>query len=138
MTSKPEDICSKFHFKKITKYEGVVNYKIIREIHRKSQANMSTIFSELGGGHHGLLGLVIQPSTYHTVIGKYFQRPVRTPQEAPVPTNADAAEIPSYIQVQVPGNPGGIRRRAPGQGTTTKLLEPPHHGGAVGHWRTVC
>ena len=40
----------------------------------------------------------MQPYTYRTVIGKYFQRPVLAPQAAPVPTNADAAENPRYIQ----------------------------------------
>ena len=98
MTSKPDDIRRKFPFKKITKCEGVIDYKIIREIHRKIQANASTIQSELGGGQHGLLGLAMQPATYRTVIGQYFQRLVRPPQAAPVPTNADASEIPRYIQ----------------------------------------
>ena len=47
----------------MTKYEGVVDYKIIREIHRKVQANASTIQSELGRGQNGLLGLAMQPET---------------------------------------------------------------------------
>ena len=64
MTSKPEDIRSKLPFKKIKKCEGVINYKIIREIHRKIQANTSNIRSELGGGQHGLLRLEMQPATY--------------------------------------------------------------------------
>ena len=99
MTSKPEDIRSKSPFKKITKCERVIDYKIIREIHRKIQANASTIQSELGGGQHGILGLIMQPATYRTVIGKDFQRPVRPPQAAPVPTNTDAAGIQRYIQL---------------------------------------
>ena len=45
MTSKLEDIRSKFPLKKITKCEGVIDYKIIRKIHRKIQANVSTIQS---------------------------------------------------------------------------------------------
>ena len=72
MTSKPEDIRSKYPFKKIPKCEGVIDYKIIREIHRKIQANASTIQSELGVGQHGLFGLAMQPANYQTVIGKYF------------------------------------------------------------------
>ena len=99
MKSKPEDIHSKSPFKKITKCEGVIDYKIIRKIHRKIQANASTIQSELGGGQHDLLVLAMQPATYQTVIGKYFQRLVSPPQADPVPTNADAAEIPRYIQL---------------------------------------
>ena len=99
MTSKPEYIRSKFSFKKTTKCEGVVNYKIIREIHWKLQANASIIQSELGGGQHGLLGMGMQLATNWTVIEKYFQRPFRPPQAALVPTNMDAAEIPRYIQI---------------------------------------
>ena len=41
----------------------------------------------------------MQTATYRTIIGKDFQRPIRPPQAAPVPTNADAAEIPRYIQL---------------------------------------
>ena len=99
MTSKPEDIRSKFLFKKITEYEGVIDYKIIREIYRKIKANASTIQSELGGGQHGLLGMEIQPAIYRNEIGQYFQRPIRYPQAAPVPINTYADEIPSYIQL---------------------------------------
>ena len=98
MTSKPEDIHSKFPSKKITKCEGVVDYKIIHGIHRKIQSNTSTIHSELGGGQHVPLGLAMQPATYQTVIGKDFQRLARPPQSALVPTNAAAAEVPRYIQ----------------------------------------
>ena len=73
MTSKPEDIRSKSPFKKITKCEGVIDYKIIHGIHRKIQANASTIQSKLGGGKHGLLGMEMQPATYRTLIGQDFQ-----------------------------------------------------------------
>ena len=41
----------------------------------------------------------MQPATYRTVIGQDFQQPVHPPQADPVPTNADAAEIPRYIQI---------------------------------------
>ena len=98
MTSKPEEICSKFPVKKITKFEGVVDYKIIREVHRRIQENVSTIQSELGRGQYGILGLVMQPATYQTVIGHDFQRLSLPPQAAPVPSNAAAAEVPRYIQ----------------------------------------
>ena len=53
-TSKTENIHSNFSFNKITNFEGVVNYKIIRKIQRKIKANMSSIQSELGGGYNVL------------------------------------------------------------------------------------
>ena len=102
MTSKPEDICSKLSFKKITKCEGVINYKTIREIHHKIQVNASSVQAELGGGKHGLLGMAMQPATYGTVIEQDFQCPVRPPQAAAVATNTDAAEIPRYIKLYAP------------------------------------
>ena len=98
MTSKPDDILIKFPFKKITKCEGVIDYKIIHKIHRKIQANASTIQSELIGGQHGILRLSMQPAIYHTLIGGKFQRLFCPPQAAPVLINTDAAEIPRYIQ----------------------------------------
>ena len=97
MTSKTEYIRRKLPFKKIKKCEGVIDYKIIRETHRKIQANMSTIQSELGRGQHGILGLEIQPATYQTVIGHDFQRSDRPPQASPVPANAGASKVPRYI-----------------------------------------
>ena len=93
MDSKPEDIHSKSPFKKITKCEGAINYKIIRKIHCKIQANASTIQSELGGGQHGLLRMAMQPAKYRTVIRQEFQRLVLLPQAAPIPTNPDAADL---------------------------------------------
>ena len=98
MASQPGDIHRKLPFRKIEKYEGFINYKIIREIHRKIQANISIIQSELGKGHHGLLGLEIQPATYQTVTGKEIQWPAHPPQPDPVPVNAAADEVPGYIQ----------------------------------------
>ena len=101
MTSKPEYIHSKFTSKKITKCEGVIDYKIIREIHRKIKANTSTIQSELGGVHHGLLRMAIPPATYQTIIGHDFQHPARPPQASTLKSNVDAAEVTRYIQHHV-------------------------------------
>ena len=70
MNSKPQDICCNPPFKKTSKYEGVIDLKSIREIYRKIQANASNIYSELGRGHHGILGISMKPSTYQTITGQ--------------------------------------------------------------------
>ena len=44
----------------------------------------------------------MQPATYRTVIGQYFQCPVCPSQSAPVPENVDATEVPRYIQYHAP------------------------------------
>ena len=98
MSSKLEDNCSKSPFNKIIKYQGVIDYKTIREIHRKIQENASTIQSELGGGQHGLLRLVMQPDKYQTVTGKEFQHPSRPTKSDPVTANEATDEVPRYIQ----------------------------------------
>ena len=101
MTSNLEDIRSKLPFKNEKNSEGIIDYKVICEIHRKIQENTSTVQSEIGRGQHGILNLTIQLATYQTVSGKEFQHPAHTPQAAPVPLIADAAEVPSYIQHHV-------------------------------------
>ena len=98
MTSKPEDVCRKFSFNIIKKCEGVIDYKIIREIYHKIQANAPTIQSDLARGYNGLLGLEMQPATYPNLTGHGFQSPDPPPQVVPVPANAAAAEDPGNIQ----------------------------------------
>ena len=75
MTSKPEYIRRKPPFKKITKCEEVIDCKIIREILRNIQANMSTIQSELDGLQHGLREMAMQKATYQAFTGHEFSRP---------------------------------------------------------------
>ena len=98
ITSKPKYIHTKSPFKKITKYEGVIDYKIISEIYLKIQANASTIQSELGGGLYDLLGLAMQPYTHWTVPGHDFEQWDHPTQAAPVSTNAAASEASRWIQ----------------------------------------
>ena len=43
----------------------------------------------------------MQPYTYQTFTRNEFERPTCTPQAAPVPTNADTAEVPMWIQQHV-------------------------------------
>ena len=77
MTSKPKYISIKSPLNNITKFEGVVEYNIIHEIHCNIQANISTIHSEIGVGQYSLLGLAMQQATYHMVIKHKFLRPAR-------------------------------------------------------------
>ena len=43
-----------------------------------------------------------------------------------------AQGVQSLVQVQVPGNPGGVQHRAPGQNPTKTILSPSDYGGAGG------
>ena len=45
----------------IPKNPGLPNYKVISEVNFKGKANTASIASELEGGSHGLLGLILSP-----------------------------------------------------------------------------
>ena len=71
-------------------------------------------------GHHGQAAPVVckySPSAWSDAVSlQDFQ--------APGPVQG----VVCFGQVQVPGNPGGLRRRPKRQETTDKLLAPPNHG----------
>ena len=99
MNSKPEDIYSKSHFKKIKNVRGSLPTKSSAKSIAKFKQSRQPFSQNWEGGQHGLLELAMQPATYHTVIGQYFQCLVLPPHASPVPNNADADEIPRYIQL---------------------------------------
>ena len=98
MNSKTKGICTKYPFKNITKFEGVIDYNIIREMNHKIQAKISTIQSEICGRHHGLLGIEMKQDTYRIVTDHDFVRPAHTLQASPSPPHTDATELPWWIQ----------------------------------------
>ena len=70
-------------------------YDIIASVHRKLKANAASVSSTLGGGTHGLLGLIILPATYQTVTGYPFAAPVNPgnlPDIAPAASQAQIGE----------------------------------------------
>ena len=67
-----ESIIESFPTSNIPSVEGEPTYKSIKEVEKYIITNASSIESELGGGQHGLLGLVIPPARCSTVTGHTF------------------------------------------------------------------
>ena len=79
MTENVESIIEGFPYSNIEKISRELPYHSIKEVERKLIKNASSFLSELGGGNHGYLGLVLTPAKYQLVTGKTF-----TPHPNPV------------------------------------------------------
>ena len=64
MTSSVESIRSAFEHQTIQPCTGEPDYDAIKSVHNKLKANAASIPSTLGGGNHGILGLIMSDATY--------------------------------------------------------------------------
>lgn len=79
----------------INKVDDEPSYKTINEVEKKLITNAASIPSELGGGNHGYLGLVLKPSKYHAITGHQFlphANPGALPVFPPNPTQPQIAQ----------------------------------------------
>ena len=53
-----------FEHPNLTKIIGVPTYDTIHILHNKIKSNTISFYSNLGGGQHGYLGLVLRPTAY--------------------------------------------------------------------------
>jgi len=67
-----ESIIESFPVSTIQCIEGESGFTSIKEIEKIIVTNASSIESELGGGQHGLLGLVVSTARYNTITGHNF------------------------------------------------------------------
>jgi hypothetical protein len=71
-----ESIREGFPFITIAKQPGLPTHETIAEVHLKLKANAASVVSKLGGGAHGLLGLVLPPATYAALTNVAFNTPL--------------------------------------------------------------
>ena len=57
----------KFEFPVLTPIAGALNYPVLKKLKDEIKADAAAIYSELGGGAHGHLGLVSTASEYQKV-----------------------------------------------------------------------
>ena len=70
------DYCSiYFAFPNLTPINGEPNSDILIKLKNQLKANASSVPSNLGGGAHGHLGLVLSPATYAMVANTPFVQP---------------------------------------------------------------
>ena len=91
MSSSVEIICSTFEHQTIQPYTDEPDYDAIKSVHNNLKANAASIPSTLGGGKHGLLGLIMSNATYLLVSNTAFLHPTNPGLLPNIPTDATAA-----------------------------------------------
>ena len=64
-----DTILDSFPIKDINKHSGEPTFQAIWGDHNQLKANAASILAGIGGGHFGLLGLIIKPKTYERLTG---------------------------------------------------------------------
>ena len=72
MSDSVDSVIEGFPYSTIEKHSGEPNFQVIKEVERKLIKNASSHPIELGGGNHGHLGLLLQPSKHTLVTGQDF------------------------------------------------------------------
>jgi hypothetical protein len=92
-----ESIREGFPFITIAKQPGLPTYETIAKVHLKLKANAAFVVSELGGGAHGLLGLVLPPATYGTLTNVVFNTPVNPGTTPSIEAGGTAVQIHEVV-----------------------------------------
>ena len=91
-----DSVIESFPHSTFPKIEGEPDFASIKNIEKLIITNASSCESELGGGQHGMLGLVISPTRYHTITGHQFiphNNPGALPTFPANPTQPQIAQI---------------------------------------------
>ena len=88
MTPSVDTICSVFEHQTIQPYTREPDYEAIKSVHDQLKANAASISSELGGGKHGLLGLIMSNAIYVLVTNSSFRFPPNPGLLPTIPTNS--------------------------------------------------
>jgi len=104
MSDNVDTIIEGFPYSNIEQIKGEPSYHSIKEVERKLIKNASSFPSELGGGQHGYLGLVLKPEKYQLVTGSTFTPHPNLgsiPTFPPNPTQPQIAQISSTHKEQL-------------------------------------
>ena len=74
--TKKIDYTTMFEYQTIPKIHGEPDYEQLKAMKDKLKTNASKIQSELGGGGHGHLGLVLSPIEYTNISPAPYVRPL--------------------------------------------------------------
>ena len=62
----------------LSKIMGVPTYETLHLLHNEIKANVMAVHSNIGGGQHGYLGLVVRPTDYNLLAKNPFFSQFRT------------------------------------------------------------
>ena len=85
------DYTTSFQYPTPTKITGEPTYQSLKTLHSELKANASSIESNLGGGDHGYLGLVLLDANYALVTPTAFVAPT-FPNALVIPATATQVE----------------------------------------------
>ena len=77
-----------FKYPTLTKIHGEPTFEGVRQLHKEVMANAQTVYSELGGGSHGHLGLVLSPGRYVLISNAEYNRQ-NHPGQLVIPVGTD-------------------------------------------------
>ena len=83
----PDKIKAKFPHPTLQRVEGEPDYAAINTIMQQLYKNTATISSSLGGGAHGHIGLVVEPTLYSSLSAMAYDAP-SAPTRTTLPGNA--------------------------------------------------
>ena len=69
-----DSVIKSFSHSTFPKIEGELDFLSVKNIEKLVITNASSCKSELGEGHHGMLGLIILPIQCQTITGHQFAR----------------------------------------------------------------
>ena len=87
-----------FTYPTIESQPGLPLYQSIHATHTKLKENTPSVQTNLGGGRHGLLGLVLKDTTYTTVSGNPFMKPTNPGILPTIPANATGPQISELVR----------------------------------------
>ena len=87
-----------FKYKTPTPIQGATTNKTIKQLKQELRANASSVESDLGGGDHGYLGLVLTDAKYATVTATPFVPPTY-PAMLTIPAGTDQVQALNHWEI---------------------------------------
>ena len=87
-----------FHYPTIENQPGLPTYSTINTIHTLLKTNAASVPLQLGGGKHGLLGLLLQPETYNRLTSFDFTAPTNPGTSPNIPDESTGPQINEIVR----------------------------------------
>ena len=88
-----EQIREGLHYPTLDRQPGLPPYNTINSLQTLLKINAASVPSQLGGGQHGLLGLVLNDALYLNLTGTDFIKPPNPSMVVIIPANSTGPKI---------------------------------------------
>jgi hypothetical protein len=69
-----------FEYKDLTRIHGEPTFEALKTLSKELKANAQSVYSNLGGGQHGHLGIVLTPAAYGLISNTPYETPTHPGQ----------------------------------------------------------